>query len=72
MRRYKLLLNFSDCLVRPTRLIIFVHRFCRLVIGQYFESGILLISAGQSGDERQGSLNVWGRTQQSEKFRKSL
>ena len=57
MRRYKLLLNFSDCLVRPTRvtrLIIFVHRFCRLVIGQYFESGILFISAGQSGDERQG------------------
>ena len=44
MRRYKLLLNFSDCLVRPTRvtrLIIFVHRFCRLVIGQYFESAIL-------------------------------
>ena len=54
MRRYKLLLNFSDCLVRPTRLIIFVHRFCRLVTGQYFESGILFISAGQSGEERQG------------------
>ena len=35
----------------PTRLIIFVFR---LVIGQYFESGILFMSAGQSGDERQG------------------
>ena len=34
----------------PTRLIIFVFR---LVIDQYFQSGILFISAGQSGDGRQ-------------------
>ena len=47
----------------PTRLIIFVFR---LVIGQYFKSGILFSSAGQSGDGRQRWLDVWGRTQQSE------
>ena len=49
----------------PTRLIIFVFR---LVIDQYFQSGILFISAGQSEDGRQGWLDEWGRTQQSEKL----
>ena len=53
----------------PTRLITFVYR---LVIGQYFKSGILFISAGQSGDGRQKWLDAWKRTQQSEKISESL
>ena len=53
----------------PTRLIIFVFR---LVIGQYFESGILFTSAGQSGDGRRRWLDVWGRTKQSEKIQQEF
>ena len=69
MRRYKLLLNFSDWWVRrhTSNHLCLPSRDWPIFWIRNFVSLCWPISAGQSGDGRQGWLDVWGRTQQSER-----
>ena len=66
------LISLFDCMIQSYMIVRYNLYLSRFLIGQYFESGILCISAGQSGNGEEGVGRRSSRRQSEKKNQKNL